>query len=295
MPQRVFITGITGTLGTELVNYHYEKGDVIFGCARNEEKAVNWLQDYGRKATLFISDSADLSLPNTDCSRLLPSMDRVYHCAAMKHVDICENQPWMSVRENVEKTDKIAFACQDVGVDFVFVSSDKACLPQGVYGATKLLAEKVTLSMGGAVVRFGNLIGSSGSVFRLWKNSIDRGEKIKLTDPEMTRYFYPVSSAAKFLAEEAGFGCVSVPKHMMTVKMGEVARSLAGTNVEIVGLRPGETQHQWLVAPGDRMIETETKYSLCETGKVTLGLSSATAPRLNIQELLYRLREEDIL
>lgn len=151
---------MTGTLGTALMRHH--EGDAVFGCSRSEERARAWLADHGRAATLFLADAASLADPSSDVGRLLPTLDRVYHCAAMKHVDLCEANPVECHRQNVERTAVVSAACKLAGVPLVFVSSDKACLPEATYGASKLLAERVALREGAAVVRFGNLIGSSG-------------------------------------------------------------------------------------------------------------------------------------
>lgn len=283
---RVFITGITGTLGTALTELHAERGDTVFGCARNESRACDWLRSHGKVATLFLADAATLADFRSDIGRLLPSLGRVYHCAAMKHVDLCEQNPHEAHRQNVDLTAAVAVACESAGVPCVAVSSDKACLPEGVYGATKLLAERVAVRHGAAAVRLGNLIGSSGSVFQAWKTAVARGECIKLTDPNMTRYFMPVLAAAEFLADDFEGGVVNFPADLRAVTMGDVAAAVAGHRVEVVGRRPGETRHQWLVAPGDRVRQDGPTCVLGDGEALPSGLSSETAPRWDVGELL---------
>lgn len=288
---RIFITGITGTLGTTLAKLHHCQGDQVWGCARNESRAVEWLRSYGYTSTLFVGDASRLADLTTDMGRLLPSLERVYHCAAMKHVDICERQPTESVAQNVTLTKTLATACKWHETEFILISSDKACLPQGVYGATKLLAERVALQEGAAVVRLGNLIGSSGSVFHLWKN-LQPGEPIKVTNRKMTRYFIPVENAAKFISSQNQPGLVVIPNPLPAVEMGEVADAIAKIKsscaVEI-GNRLAETQHQWLVAPQEpyTISEDKSKLVLTKDGYTShSGLCSHTAPRWDVEELL---------
>lgn len=284
---RIFITGITGTLGTALALFHHERGDQVWGCSRNESRAVEWLREHGRKATLFLASASSLGYDDTDCGRMLSSMDKVYHCAAMKHVDLCEEQPVAAFNENVILTHIVMMACDKLGVPSVFISSDKACLPQGVYGATKLLGEKIALKFGVSVVRLGNLIGSSGSVFHKWKECLSRGEAVLLTDSSMTRFFLPVKEAAQFIADETIPGRIVAPR-MLSASMGVVAKSLAGGEVKVIGMRPGETVDQYLIAPGDRGYSTSKKYILEEDGENVFhhGVNSLHAARWVTSELL---------
>lgn len=297
---RVFITGMTGSLGTALAKLHHSRGDTVWGCARDESRAVEWFQQHSEIATLYVTDAASLFCPHSDIGRLLPSMARLYHCAAMKHVDICERYPLEAVKQNVVLTADVAVACACAIVPMVFISSDKACLPQGVYGATKLLAERIVLSMDGldgSVVRLGNLIGSSGSVFSLWKQQLDEGKPIRLTDPTMTRYFIPVEEAARFVADKAVTGVVSIPDPLLSTRMGTVAGYLqisakpsgpASLPLEIVGRRPGETRDQWLVAPGESVIKSKHNGALMLSGThvTQVGMCSLTAPRWDTNDLL---------
>jgi FlaA1/EpsC-like NDP-sugar epimerase len=293
---RVFITGLTGTLGTALARLHKERGDDVWGCARNESRAVEWLRENKGVATLFCCDASSLVKAKTDPYKLLPSMDRLYHLAAMKHVDLCEANPWEAYDQNVCLTAQVVWACSTAKVPLVFASSDKACMPTGVYGATKLLGEKIVLREGGAVVRLGNLIGSSGSVFRLWKDALGRGERIRLTNAPMTRYFVPVRKAAEFVADMALPGKLVVPEPMKSAVMGDIAHRVAALGgspgekgIVVTGPRPGETMHQWVVAPGDRgYCEKNVRIVLCDDdlGKFPFGESSEKADRWDVDELL---------
>lgn len=288
MSKRIFITGLSGTLGTALAYLHASRGDKVWGCCRNEAGAARWLDAHCDVATLLVSDAAQLSDWNTDVGRLLGTMDTLYHCAAMKHVNIAEANPYEAHRQNVDLTAAVAAECKDSSVQMVFISSDKACLPQSVYGATKLLGEQIALRSGAAVVRLGNLIGSSGSVLEAWAQATARGEPIRLTDPEMTRFFLPVSAAAAFIADHHRPGKVAIPWPLRAARMGDLARAIGG-NVAVTGRRPGETLHQWLVAPGERVKFSgdEAALLLDEDGaEEPEGISSEDADRWQPAQLL---------
>jgi FlaA1/EpsC-like NDP-sugar epimerase len=285
---RVFITGLPGTLGTAIAKIHRERGDSVFGCARNEGAIAKWYTEHNGLGTLFVGDALNLTAENSDMGRLLPYVHCVYHCAAMKHVDLCQANPEEAYRNNVSLTASIARACQQYRIRLVFISSDKACLPQSVYGATKMLGEAMVIDRGGAVVRFGNLIGSTGSVFKRWKDALDDGKHIHLTDPEMTRYFIPVAKAAKFAVDHSHAGVVTLPA-MRSAIMGELAEcvNVPGKAIITIGKRPGETKHQWVVAPGDSLIANVDYLAISENGEpCTNGICSATAQRWPTDELL---------
>lgn len=262
---KVFITGMTGTLGTALAQLHAERGDEVVGCARDEDRCLRWRREHNTtKAVLIIGDARDILAKTTEMGKELGSCHRLYHCAALKHVDVCENDPVQAVLQNVNVTSVVAAACREAKVSMVLASSDKAFKPAGVYGATKLIAERIVLREGGAVVRLGNLIGSSGSVFKLWAEAVAKGELIKLTDPCMTRFFLSVREAASFMANDAIPGQMRWPGGMMSARMGDVADGVSCADPLVVGLRPGETMHQ----------------------EIAEGVSSEHALRWNIEELL---------
>lgn len=249
---KVFITGLTGTLGTALAQNHRAKGDEVVGCARSEAKAAEWLSEHSGLAQLHICDAKDIYQRD-----MLIGIDRLYNCAAMKHVDLCERNAEEAVKQNIDLVTTLAADCEISGVEFVHISTDKACLPTSVYGATKLIAENIALGRGGSVVRLGNLIGSSGSVFHLWRQGHRR-----ITDARMTRFFIPTVEAAEFIVNST-FG-FSYP-HMKSVCMGEVAAA-TGEIFEVIGLRDGETLHQSIVE----------------------GVCSSEAEKWDIRELLQR-------
>lgn len=256
---------MAGTLGTAIAEEHHRRGDKVVGCSRNELNCIEWQKQYRDVGRLYVADAFDLC--NASWINVLHGCERVYHCAALKHVDVCEKQPWEAMNQNVDLTISVVAACKKVGAKITLASTDKACRPDSVYGATKLMAERIVLNAGGTVVRLGNLIGSSGSVFQTWKAQVERGEPITLTDPNMTRFFIPVDEAAEYLINRVDKGRW-IPDVLKSAQMGAVASRLAGDiwsdKVTITGLRSGETLHQWI---------TEDK-------------SSFTAERWDVDELL---------
>ena len=284
---KVFITGITGSLGTAIAKLHFEKGDSVTGCARNEARGVAWIIKHGQCGRLLFCDAgaADPGMLSA-----VADADRVYHCAAMKHVSLCELNPVEAWRQNVWLTGQFAGLC---GPKMVFISTDKACLPQGVYGATKLTGERIVTQAGGAVVRFGNLIGSSGSVINLWMSASSKNQPIKVTDPDMTRYFLSVKEAAWIAVHQPLFGKVVIPSRMKSVRMGELSKQFSECP-EVIGPKAGETKHQWLVAPGDRCMKVDSRIIMSDEDGVDPcieGMRSDTAPRWETQELMREINQ----
>jgi FlaA1/EpsC-like NDP-sugar epimerase len=262
---RIFITGMAGTLGTQLAQLHVERGDSVVGCSRNEERGKAWQRRWeGSRCHLIVGDANSLKQEH------LKLYDRIYHCAALKDVVLCEKNPLEAWRQNVELTAKV------VNDRCVFISSDKACMAGGssIYGCTKFTGERIALQAGAAVVRFGNLIGSSGSVLQLWKEA----KELTLTDPDMTRYFVSVKVAALWAADTVLFGQIQAPTTMRSVRMGDLAAAF-NCPIKVIGPRPGETKHQWLITAGETV-----------NGKVwETGLRSDEAPRWSAEELLKEM------
>jgi UDP-N-acetylglucosamine 4,6-dehydratase len=285
---RVFATGLAGSLGTALARLHHARGDQVFGCSRDETRAVEWLSQNAHLGTLLMADCAALLYPLHDVRSIARTCDVVYHLAAAKHVDLCEQNPETAYLQNVGRTMNVIQFCDEAGIPLVFVSSDKACLPASVYGATKFLAEKMVLRSGGAVVRLGNLIGSSGSVFAKWAKAAQEGEEIEVTDPSMTRFFIPIEDAARFIATQSLPGKVMFPP-MRAARMGDVVdwlRKLTSVAVRTVGTRPGESLHQWIAAPGDMVKSERGRCVLGEGERLLAGWSSELAEPWGPEELL---------
>jgi FlaA1/EpsC-like NDP-sugar epimerase len=198
----------------------------------------------------------------------------VYHAAAYKHVSLMEIMPVDAVNNNILGTYKVATVAQKYGAKkFVMISTDKAVKPSSVMGVTKRIAEMVVQSLNGkgtvfSVVRFGNVLGSNGSVVLIFEKQIKDGGPVKITHPDVTRYFMTIREAAMLVMQA---GAMSTGGELFLLEMGspvkivDLARSmirLAGRvpdkDIEIVftGLRPGEKLHEELLIHGEDVVNT---------------------------------------
>ena len=215
----------------------------------------------------------------------------VFHAAAFKHVPIVELNPWEGVFNNVIGTRNIAEASYQFGVEcFVMISTDKAVRPVSVMGATKRVAEMITscyasqnntLTNGAKFVsvRFGNVIGSEGSVVHLFKKQIERFGPVTVTHPEITRYFMTISEAAKLILQAGAMGDggeIFILDMGTPIKIIDMARDLirlsgfkVGEDIEIkyIGLRPGEKLHEELATEGEGIIRSAHEKIFVLNGK----------------------------
>ena len=230
----------------------------------------------------------------------------VFHAAAYKHVPLMEENPVEAVRNNAVATRIVAAAAGEAGVErFVLVSTDKAVSPATVMGASKALAEWAVEAAQNrwkgtryASVRFGNVLGSSGSVVPIFRRQIAQGGPVTVTDEKMTRYFMTIPEAVQLIirsGELSTGGEVFVLEMGDPVKIIDLARNmirLAGLEpevdigVEIVGRRPGEKIHEELFNPGERPEATPAE-------KIVVRGAAAARPGLGggrirrIEELVY--------
>jgi FlaA1/EpsC-like NDP-sugar epimerase len=201
--------------------------------------------------------------------------DVVYHAAAYKHVPLMEEHPIEAIRNNVFGTEMLADAAVRAGVDtFVLISTDKAVQPVGVMGMTKRVAEIVVRSRSPGPttfvsVRFGNVLGSEGSVLPLFQWQLVRGGPVTLTDPEATRYFMLISEAAQLVLQAGAMGTggdvffLDMGDPVRIIDLAENLVRLSGLRpgddvpIETTGLRPGERLHEQLVGEKERFAPSE--------------------------------------
>jgi FlaA1/EpsC-like NDP-sugar epimerase len=266
----VMVTGGGGSIGSELARQITRLGPRAITIVDNHEWTL-WSIDrelseqVGSGDVQVRSILADVRSPqSTEAVVRQVKPDVVFHAAALKHVPIVEQFPSEGVLTNVIGTRNMLRACESSGVGrFVLISTDKAVEPASVMGATKRLAEHLVVEtarhLGSpySAVRFGNVLGSSGSVIPIFANQLERGLPITITHPDATRYFMTISEAVSLILEAAStgeFGQVYVLDMGVSIRIVDLARDLIRlrgqdpSRVEFVysGLRPGERLHESL-------------------------------------------------
>ncbi|MBC8392232.1 MAG: UDP-N-acetylglucosamine 4,6-dehydratase (inverting) [Deltaproteobacteria bacterium] len=260
--QSVLLTGGTGSFGRHFCRVMQEKYQpkVIRIYSRDELKQHEMRQEFGQKLlTYFIGDVRDADR----LKRAMEGVDIVIHAAALKQVPACEYNPLEAVKTNIHGAQNIIDAAIDTGVKKVIaLSTDKAVNPVNLYGATKLCAEKIFIqgnSYAGprntrfSCVRYGNVIGSRGSVIPLFKEQKKAG-KITITDKRMTRFWITLDRAVELVVNgllHMQGGEVFVPK-IPSMKVTDLAQAVAPEcEIEVIGIRPGEKVHEILVTEED--------------------------------------------
>lgn len=256
----VLVTGGTGSFGKKftevmLKEYHPKKL-IIFSRDELKQHEMRVAGYDHRSLRYFIGDVRD----RDRLRRAMASVDIVVHAAALKQVPACEYNPIEAVATNIDGAKNVIDAALDTGVLKVLgLSTDKAVCPSNLYGATKLVAEKLFVQANSysgsgqtrfACVRYGNVIGSRGSVIPLFLKQREEGT-VTVTDERMTRFWISLDQGVRFVAssiEKMHGGEVFVPK-IPSMTMLEVAKAIApGCRIKVIGIRPGEKLHECLVS-----------------------------------------------
>jgi UDP-N-acetylglucosamine 4,6-dehydratase/5-epimerase len=219
--------------------------------------------------------------------RALHGVDIVVHAAALKQVPACEYNPMEAIKTNIMGTANVVEAALDAGVKKVLtVSTDKAVSPANLYGATKLAAEKLTIQSnayaGGsatrfACVRYGNVVGSRGSVVPLFLKQRSNGQ-VTITDDRMTRFWLSLEQGVRFVIhciEEMEGGEVFIPK-IPSTKVTDLAKAIApDAKLNIIGIRPGEKLHEVLISEDEarNTVELDTMYVVQPAEAIWFGYS----------------------
>ncbi len=262
----LLITGGTGSLGKALTKkilnkYPNIKRLVIF--SRDEQKQFLMSQEFPESKypniRYFIGDIRDYSR----LKRALNNIDFVIHTAAMKHVPIAEYNPMECVKTNILGAENLINACLTKNVKkLIALSTDKAAAPINLYGATKLTSDKLFIAANNikgsseikfSVVRYGNVMGSNGSVIPYFISIKDRGE-FPITDPNMTRFNITIEEGVNLVLhalQNAWGGEIFVPK-IPSYKITDLAKAISPSNKhKIVGIRPGEKIHEEMITSSD--------------------------------------------
>lgn len=282
--KRILVTGGGGSIGFELCRQIalFRPGQLIlFDKAETplfdaEQELLRSFPDV--KISLVLGDIRDIGHLDKLFEDYMP--DVVFHAAAYKHVPILEKYPWKSVDNNVRGTMNVAECSIKYDVSrFVFVSTDKAVRPANIMGASKRVAEIFIQNQNNnpdvktkfMIVRFGNVVGSGGSVVPIFKKQIERGGPVTVTHPEMTRYFMTISEACQLILQAGTMGQggeIFVLDMGTPVKIDSMARELiklsgfrpdADIKIEYIGLRPGEKLYEELITAEEGICPTPHK------------------------------------
>jgi FlaA1/EpsC-like NDP-sugar epimerase len=322
----VMVTGAGGSIGSEIcrqVAKFNPKKIILLGHGENSIYSIEMeLRDiYGHTQIELNTEIADVQ----DANKMMSIMNKyrpdvVYHAAAHKHVPLMEKNPEEALKNNVIGTMNVAKAASKFGVDtFVMISTDKAVNPTSVMGATKKLAEMVIQQMDKSsdtkfvVVRFGNVLGSRGSVIPRFKQQIEKGGPVSVTHPDMVRYFMTIPEASRLVIQAGALakgGEIFVLDMGDPVKIVDLAKNLiilsgnlvAEIGIEFTGIRPGEKLFEELLNTNE--IHEQQVYPKIYIGKTAnLYMEEireiisiyATLDKVNLREMLLNLANDNVV
>jgi UDP-N-acetylglucosamine 4,6-dehydratase len=263
--KKILITGGTGSFGQAFTRFALDHLNpaVIRIFSRDELKQSEMNERFkDSRLRFFIGNVQD----SERVQRALRGVDVVVHAAAMKRIEVCEYNPFEAVKTNIIGTQNVINHAIDCGVSrVVSLSTDKAANPANLYGATKLCQEKITVHSNNYVgpkstrlscVRYGNVVGSRGSVVQVFQQQKDQGE-VTITDERMTRFWITLDQACQFVRSSVELmqgGEIFVPK-IPSMKVTDLATAICpNAKIKLVGIRPGEKLHEVMIT------EDESRY-----------------------------------
>jgi FlaA1/EpsC-like NDP-sugar epimerase len=311
----VLITGAAGFIASELARQVHEFQPEMLHLVDVNETGLYDLErdiepDEARSnVKIWLCDVSDRSQVEATFEQARP--DIVFHAAAYKHIPVMEEHPHAALRANVAGTLNVCLAAAKAGAQkVVFVSTDKAVNPDNVYGATKRIGELIVTALGQqsattfAAVRFGNVMGSRGSVVPLFLRQIERGGPVLLTDPETTRFQMAVEEAAALVIQAASFasqGQIYILDMGEPLKTADLAEKMIrlkglepGRDIQVVytGLRPGEKLHEELVGPHEKLLHTHHKKIMLVQGNPAVARDEFVAKIEQLASHPPRARDE---
>ena len=261
--KKILIIGGTGALGKSLIKRYYDSNDIIV-FSRDEHKHVDLLKKYD-KLESYLGDIRDKSSIENALVRYKP--DVVINTAALKHVPICENNPIESVKTNIIGHQNVIECVGSHDVEtLIFVSTDKACKPINVYGMCKAISEQLYISFAKqqqvtkvVMVRYGNVLESTGSVIPYFKSLLDNGSDfLPITHSDMTRFLLTLDEAVDLIDwsyhHKNSHGKIAVPK-VKSMRVVNIAKSLIKyygktdkVSLKNIGIRSGEKLHEEMIS-----------------------------------------------
>jgi FlaA1/EpsC-like NDP-sugar epimerase len=306
----VLVTGAAGSIGAELSRRLAELGPKELLLLDSNETGLYWLEKRIRpigEATMLLGDIRDINWLESVFARRHPTI--VFHAAAYKHVPLLESAPLQGIMTNVLGTANLLSCCQKFRVQrFVLISTDKAVEPTNVLGYTKRLAELLVVAEAKArdaryaVVRFGNVLGSSGSAVPTFTEQIEHGGPVTVTHPDATRFCMTVDEASSLVVEA---GALAESGDVMVLDMGapisilDLAKRMirlqglrvpADIEVAFTGLRPGEKLHERLFLESERPMGTEHPRVMRVSNVEPPPLASL---RVALREIEGRIADQD--
>lgn len=270
----VLVTGGTGSFGKRFARTMLERYDVrkLIIYSRDEMKQYEMAEDpffqaRRRQIRFFIGDVRDLGR----LEMAFRDVDYVVHAAALKHITVAEYNPFECIRTNVHGAENVVTAAINAKVKkVVALSTDKAANPINLYGASKLASDKIFVAarvLAGvgepyfAVVRYGNVAGSRGSVIPFFRRKLEEGaDVLPITDPRMTRFWITVQQGVDFVLsslDQMTGGEIFVPK-IPSMKVIDLANVMApGVPTEVIGIRPGEKLHEVMITSDEARFTVE--------------------------------------
>jgi len=281
--KRILVTGGTGSIGSELVKKLLQCDPTVVRVFSNDENAQfeleQELQEYSKSLRFLVGDVRD----KERLKRAAENIEIVFHAAALKHVPLCEYNPFEAIKTNVIGTQNLLEVSIDENVEKVItISTDKAVNPANVMGATKLLAERLTIAANYyrgfkrtvfSCVRFGNVLASRGSVVQLFEKQIQNGGPVTLTHPNMVRFVMSMNKAVELVLKAAQIAkgeeifVFKMPalriRHLAEVMIQRLAPKYGykpkEIDIKIIGKRKGEKLYEELMTEDEAMNAFETE------------------------------------
>lgn len=313
--QTVLVTGAGGSIGSELCRQICRFNPfriILFEKAENPLYHIELeLKEHFKNIEIIpsLGDLLNENQLNMCFEGYRPTT--VFHAAAYKHVPMLELQPWNAVENNIKGTVKLLDASVSNGVErFVFVSTDKAVRPVNVMGASKRIAEmliqcqpqKSHMDTKFSIVRFGNVIGSEGSVVPMFKKQIEDGGPLTVTHPEVTRYFMTIPEACQLILQAGALGSDQINIYVLDmgkpIKIVDMAKDLIRLSgfepdkdirIEFIGLRPGEKLYEELITEGEGIVGTNHEKIMALHG----GSCSLAFLNGKIEKLIQYAKSQD--